>query len=278
MTAPKSYAPRLHQMIAAGYELKSFPVVVEQLIRELDDPTKQSRDFAAIMEQDIALSERILKLVNSSLFGFRNRYVSISRAITALGHKTIKTLAFSHIGMNLFADMEVAPAQSDQLWSHSLASAITARLITETTGIASTDEAFLAGILHDLGKLVFLDVAQGEYADLLSSHGDELLDRECKLFGFRHDDVGFRLVSDWPIPDQVKHAVLFHHNPQSTATVLAEVISVADQLVHAYGIGGPASDREFKPETKGFQLNETDVELLAEKVSEIYSESVALFK
>lgn len=274
------YYRQAHERLAEGYEFKPFPAVVSQLLAELKDPDAKADRFANVIEQDIALASRILKLANSPLFGFAHELRSVRHAVTVLGKNSLKNMALSYVGASLFSDAQSC-ALREGLWTHSLACAVMARCIADTRDTISSDDAFLAGILHDVGKLFFLDVARENYVQAMAGPTEAREATERRLFGAAHDEIGFRLVAAWPLMDEVKAAIKFHHRPtaETVRSDLTAVVHVANYLVRFHGVGSVvdpfASVDPSLLELLG--LTEGTIEGLTETALELYEETMAAY-
>ena len=223
-----------------GCEIRPFPQSVNQLITALKDPNSTSSGLAQVIEADAGLAVRLLRMANSPLFGITQELTSISHAITLLGRRRLKNLAFTYACSTIFTGSSKSAWQREAIWDHSLGCAITARILANAVPSVSVDDAFLAGLFHDVGKLFFLSGFPKEYGKHSTSKwGNELLQIEQDLFGCTHDELGFRLVVAWPLRDEVKIAVRDHHNPDHSNVdhKLTKLLNIADALARSAGIG-----------------------------------------
>ncbi len=234
-------------MLDEGCEIRPFPRAVNQLITALKDPNANSEALAQNIEADAGLAVRLLRMANSPMFGVTQELTSIRQAVTLLGRRHLKNLAFTYACSTIFSDSTKSVIHREAVWDHSLGCAITARLIANAVPNVSTDDAFLAGLFHDIGKLFLLNGFIKEYGKhAVSKWGGELLQIEQELFGCTHDELGLKLIVAWPLRDEVKLAVQNHHqlsNPEEEPK-LTKVLSVADILARSAGIGScPAPDK-----------------------------------
>ncbi len=159
-----------------GYEIRPFPRAVNQLITALKDPNADSRTLANIIQLDAGLSTRLLRMSNSVIFGVTQELTSISHAITLLGRRPLRNLAYFHACSTLFSGSTKTARQREEIWNHSLGCAIAARLLASSTPSLSKDDAFLGGLFHDIGKLFLLSTFPNEYGKLSTSKwGNDLL-------------------------------------------------------------------------------------------------------
>lgn len=274
------YSLQLQRALDDGYEVKPFPAVVNQLVQELRNPHAKTSDFSAIIEQDIALAARILRLANSPIYGFPRVLKSVRHAVTALGSNVVRSMALSYAGAKMFSTQKVC-LQREKLWKHSLACAMASRFIADLSHAIPDDGAFLAGMLHDVGKLLFIELASKEYSAILTGHSSLSLHTEQRLFGTGHEEVGFRLIAAWPLPDMVKSAIRYHHQPDKDdqPSKLTSIVHVADYLVRSRGIACRADELATVEESAMHELGleETDLDVMARAISRVFNAAINAF-
>ena len=206
----------LKQLVSEVGTLPSLPETYADLQRLLRDPDSSLADVAKIIEQDLAMSAKILQLVNSAFFGLYTHINSPTRAVNLLGMDTIKALV---LGVGVFSEIKGGPSNIfniSTLWSHSMATASYARKIA---GEASKDQemidhCFIAGLLHDVGKLLLFSRLPKEYEQAVVMAGETgctLDEAELRIFGTGHGEVGGYLIGLWGLPGPVVEAITFHH-------------------------------------------------------------------
>jgi HD-like signal output (HDOD) protein len=246
----------IQKKLDEGSDIRPFPRSVNRLIAALKDPDSSSDALAQLIEADAGLAVRLLRMANSPMFGVTQELTSIRQAVTMLGRRPLKNLAFAYACSTLFSDTSGSVSHREAIWNHSLGCAITAKLIANAVPTLSTDDAFLSGLLHDVGKLFLLSGFSKEYGKHVASKwGNELLQLEQELFGCTHAELGFKLIVAWPLRDEVKLAVRHHHTHAGldSNSKLTQVLSVANILVRSAGIGScPAPDKS--PTESAFQL------------------------
>jgi HD-like signal output (HDOD) protein len=222
---------RLAELVGAVGMLPSAPTAFQDLLTCLQDPTASLGDVARLIGRDVAMTANIMKLVNSAFFGSRRPIVSAERAVAYLGMDTIGALVLGHSVFKVGARSGIAGFDWEQLWQHSLLTGSAARVIalTENLSMGEADEAFLAGVLHDVGKVVFATKA----ATVSNVPGgcDDLM---ANMEG-HHAEVGAYLLGLWGFPNPIVEAVAFHHAPSLVAEKglsLAGIVHIADRLVH----------------------------------------------
>lgn len=236
-----SLAETVQEKLDGGHVIRPFPDSVSRLLTAFKDADADVNTFSKIIELDVGLCSRILRMVNSPLFGIPNNINSITHAIGILGIQPLKSVALTYVGSSLLFGEGKARAHRQALWNHSMGVATVARVMANSISGIDSDEAFLAGIFHDIGKLFFLDVAPEEYLQLTPSSdgGRALLRAESDLFGIDHQEAGLKMTLEWPLPDEIRGVIRYHHEPEFDASnsVLSEVIHISNGLARSIGLG-----------------------------------------
>ena len=223
--------------------LPSMPQVLVQLIDSCHDPECQLQALARIVDKDAAIGAKILQLANSAFIGARRTIVNLEQAIVYLGADTIRNLAISISVQQIFRRVETNGLLSiDRYWHHSYLSALLARNIATTVGHADPSEAYLAGLLHDIGKLLLWMAFPGRYAPLLlrgvRCHSGRLAFLEEEKLRINHCEAGAWLCTQWRLPSFLADALRYHHHPLdevAQALPLVRIVSLCDLLAHGGG-------------------------------------------
>lgn len=266
----------VEEALASEHDIRPFPDSINRLIEAMKQPDSDAQTLADIIEVDIAFSTRILRVVNSPMFGIANHVRSVRQAATILGHKALKNLALSYAGAQIISGDGKAKEERAALWEHSLGCATVARNLSALIPSIDADEAFLAAVFHDIGKLFFLEVIPAEYAELsaLATGGPELLAQENALCGCTHTQAGLRLTVSWPLPDTVKAAINYHPDPtmDTEDNALSKLVQVANGLARSAGIGSTHCECEAS-----LVQAEEYFGLQPDKVHEVMEQSVEAF-
>lgn len=210
--------PRLQRVVGTITELPVVPRVYRALTSALTDPDVDLGQIADIVEQDIAIAAKVLQLVNSSFFGIRQEITSLRQATSYLGVNTIRDLVLSFEVFNQLEASALNAISLDQEQEHSLFVGRLARRLLEDKFLA--EYAFLAGLLHDVGKLVLAAGAADLWEQVVASDSHSLDPPhlvEEEMLGVSHAEVGAYLLGLWGMPYPVVEAVAHHHHPSAVA-------------------------------------------------------------
>lgn len=247
--------------------IATLPEITVKIIELVEDPTSSAQDLHGVISNDPALCSRILKVVNSSFYGLPGQIGSINRAIVLLGLNAVKNIAISASLAKLFRGGQIAPNfAARDLWAHSVATGTASKLLVDTLKLGVPDEAFLAGLIHDIGIMVELQFDRNKLVEVLNkvkpgadgTPAADMITVEREIFGADHQAFGRGLCERWKFPKAFAQVCGWHHNPMdlpSGGRNLACLIHLADRL--AGGIKG------------GFRLDLTTLEPDASALDEI---------
>lgn len=246
--------------VVGGLEsLPALPELYLQIEQELRSDEPSLKRVGELVKQDMGVSASLLKVVNSSFFGFFKKITSPSHAVTLLGIEVLKGLV---LGVKLIKSFDVSQFKGysiERLWNHCLGVAAFAKVIAREEGLSDSmcDSLFIAGLLHDIGKLVLATQMYDEYKtvlELVCQEGGTILDAESRILNVTHAEVGAYLLGVWRMDMTVTEAVFGHHEPQRSWDGLspALIVHVANSFQHELVVFNPL--REF------VQLNDTWIE------------------
>jgi HD-like signal output (HDOD) protein len=222
---------RLKTLVCQMDRLPSIPSLYMQVVEKASRFNTSVEEIGAIIGLDIGMTAQVLKLTNSAFFGLSRQFSNAAEAVAYLGLDTIKSLVLSIHAFSQFDKAETGALKIEALWSHSLQVAGLAKRISKLEGQEpkAIEEAFTAGMLHDIGKLVLAVNLPNEYTEAthLAQSGLELPLAEHKVFGANHADVGGYLIGLWGLPVPVVEAVALHHSPsRATPPIFSPLTSV----------------------------------------------------
>jgi HD-like signal output (HDOD) protein len=228
--------PELKQLVSRIHSLPSIPGVYTQLIQAIQLPDASAKEIGRIISQDLAMTAKILQLVNSAFFGVRRQVTSPAEAVVYLGVDTVRALALTISVFSQFDTGEIPGFSIEALRDHGMTVATLARHIARSLHLAKSDveDAFLGGLLHELGKLVLACNYPKEYQEVLQKAqqpGEENRQAEIEVFGTTHAEVGAYLLWLWGLPDAITEIVAHYQHPnpeQASGSLIA--VHVANGL------------------------------------------------
>lgn len=276
---------RLNALVRQVRDLPALPAAVLRVMQITDDPKAGATDVARALASDQALAVRVLKLANSAFYGASRRIATVSEAVVILGLRTTRNLAMASSCQEML-EREVAgyAMQRGALWRHSLACASAAQMLAKRAGFR-TEEAFIAGLLHDLGKVVMNTYQRDQFVLVLRrtlEQGETYSEAEREVFGFDSAEAGARLLERWNLPDSLVGAVRYHHLPLAApmSSPLPSLVHVADAICLTLGIGLGVDGLAYalQPEALAvLNLTESDFEQVASQTCDTLSEAGPLF-
>jgi len=230
-------------------KLPEIPTIVFELNEVIADPVASADDIAQVVNKSPSLASLLLKIVNSPFYGFPAQIDTISRAVAIIGTKEISSLALGICAVTMFKDIPRHIIDMPSFLKHSLACGIVARIVAAHKNIPQTEQLFVAGLLHDLGRLVVYQSYPDQAIQFLnrSLTGDKpLYDAESEFIGCHHTDIGKYLLRQWKLPLTLESNLFYHHNPsQADNQMQATIVHLADIMVNALGFG--TSGNHFVP-------------------------------
>ena len=221
-------------------ELASFPDIYFRIKEVLEDDSASADRIAKVVSTDMSLSAKLIKLVNSPLYGFSQTVDSVSRAIALAGAKELSTLALGISAINYFKDIPPELIDMRTFWRHSITCAVFAKLLAARHAGLAPERFFTAGLLHDVGRLILfkkLPYASTEAMLFARENTMPLVEAEQTVMGFRHTDVSEPLLRSWQFPQPLADLINLHHDPMDhDAPLEAAVVHVADNLANCVEI------------------------------------------
>jgi HD-like signal output (HDOD) protein len=234
---------QLQNIIMTTRDLPAMPQVASKVLELSSDPNTSAQQLQQIISDDQAMTGRILKIANSAMYSCSRKVKTLTEAIVMLGFNSIRSLVVTSAARNLYNTRNATTGLKERLlWEHSIGVAFACRLLVQDRMPAMAEEAFLAGLMHDIGKLVlnlrvpeqFDEIVQLVYNDNRSFH-----QTEREILGFDHAEVGSRLVNKWNLSPMLEYTILHHHNPEamSVENPLLSYLDLGNKVCHKLGIG-----------------------------------------
>ncbi len=227
--------------------LPAFSPVLSKILKVIDNPISSAADIEKVLKYDQSLSSRVLKMANSAYYGYAGKISTISQGVVVLGLNTLRALIFTASASRTFAKKLYGYKLGEgDFWKHSVMTAIGARALATRSKYPNPDEAFVAGLMHDIGKLIldsYVKPKQDELIALLESSGKSWAEVELELIGINHAQVGRRLCEKWNLPPALTEAVGLHHTPDraSVNKTLTSIITLVNRVT--WGLTYPDGDK-----------------------------------
>ncbi len=233
---------RASDLLKGVVSVASLPGVYLRLSGVVADPRSSSADVGRVIAEDPGLTARLLKLVNSAMYGFPSRIETVSHAISIVGTAQLQDLALATSVIRLFASMPQELVTMESFWRHSVACGVAARALASRRREVNVERFFVAGLLHDIGRpIMYMQVPDEARAAVTRSRetGEPLYLVEHTLLGFDHSHVGHALLDQWKLPPSLREAVAQHHFPDRASRFPVEtaVVHVADLIANALRFG-----------------------------------------
>ena len=211
---------KVKQVISNINNLPTPPIVFNQIQKALSNDNTSAAQIASILQEDPAISAKVLKLTNSAFYSLSREVETVKQAVVIIGMEAVRNLVLSASVLGMFHGNSVDRQYQDHFWRHSLAVASASRLVAKNSDTAEPidiDSAFSAGLLHDIGKIIIACYLPDEFKQLVERRQTDTTtsdyDLEEQVFGYNHAQIGGFLGTHWKLPTKLQHAIIFHHHP-----------------------------------------------------------------
>lgn len=230
-------------------ELPTLPNIYVRLNKLLRSTNSNIVQVSRIIETDQAISTKLLRLVNSSFFGFSRKITQIQRAVVLLGFNAVRNAVLSISVFQSFKGNSPTGFDRRDFWKHSIITGISAKLIAQELHLECEEDAFSAGIIHDLGKLVLDQFFPVEFSRVLAWCAKEkcsIRDGEHQVLGTDHAEIGEYLTERWNLPYLLVEATALHHTPSVLRSnpQIVSLVHIANTMAHFFESGGTTTPQQ----------------------------------
>lgn len=229
--------------------IPTLPTVIAKIAKLLQSPQTSAEEVGRAITTDQSLASKVLKLVNSAFYGFPGKISTITHAIVILGFSTVKNIVLTASIFDAFKNRKtvVSDFNFEKFWLHSIACGAAAQAIARHIGCKEKEECFIAGLIHDIGKIIECQYLPAEFMQVVAHVKEKnclFYDAEKELFKTTHQEIGGFLAQRWNLPENLQNAIKYHHipSPARSAYTVTAIVHTADILVRAldFGSGGDA--------------------------------------
>jgi len=241
-------ADRLRELAGNVRKLPPLPSVYIRVVELMRNPRTSPDDLAKVVVNDQVIAAKLLQVLNSSFYGFRQRINTLPRAITVIGFRGLRDLILTISAVRVVRPWSAGRSFDDRsFWAHAVGCAACARMVAGASGAVDPEEAFTAALLHDIGKVALYWFLRDEFVAVAwkaQDANEPLYEAENREFEFNHADLGSLLAQRWKLPDELSDPISFHHMPgMAQHKKITAAVHAADVLSHAMALGGASGDR-----------------------------------
>lgn len=256
-------------------QLPPMPQTVFKAREILKDAQSSLQELGKILETDQGIATKVLKMANSPFYGVMGRVSSLQHASAVLGYKTLAEIVSLAGASTVLGNMlEGYQLSAGDLWMHSLGVAFGSKLIAARKRQELLNDAFTAGLIHDVGKLVldpYIKERKDAFDEFTAGEENTFLKAEKQILGFDHAEIASDLCKAWNVPGPLIRAVRYHHSPQSAnGDDLAHIVHLADGIAMMSGIGVGVDGLQYELDDRSMQI----LGIREEEISEVMSETV----
>ena len=272
------YPSSVKELVQGGDGLVSLPEVCFLVNDLVNDPGCSLDQVGHVISQDPALTARLLKLVNSSYYGFEMKIETVSRAVLMVGLKELQNMVWATAAVETFEGLSGSKANMAAFWRHSIFTAVLGRILAKECNLLHPERMFVAGLLHDIGKLVLYS----RYPQLVEEvwaverdHGlDDGVTAERLVLGFDHAELAGELLRHWSLPENLASAVQFHHSPKESKdhSIEVSIVHIANVMAHALEVG-EEEELDAACEAEAWQL----LDLSTDRIKPMLHEAIFQF-
>ncbi|MDA8212859.1 MAG: HDOD domain-containing protein [Clostridia bacterium] len=252
-----------------------LPTTVTRALQVIEDRESSAKELAKVLAEDQSITATLLKYANSAYYGVSRTVSTVSEATVILGFTTIRSMLLT-ASVHKLVNREIsgyALAQGE-LWKHSIQCAMVAKNLAKKCKFPQVEQAFVAGLIHDIGKVVLNNYVGAQYREIISTVEQEhipFMEAEKQILGFNHAEVGARLALKWNLPEDLVDAIAHHHSPRGSErnSKLTALVHVADAICLMLGFGLGSDGLLYPLDEAVLDMVGLTVELIEEAMVEV---------
>lgn len=268
----------LDRIVEKVEEMPVLPNRINKIIEIVENPDSTVKDLENEILKDQSLTSKVLKLANTTHYGYPRKISTVSRATILLGFQTIKSIALaSTVSKYLLGELEGYALGKNDLWKQSQTCGIISRYIGKKKSIENPEKAYIAGLLRDIGKTILNYYVQDEYCEIVKIVEEErvpFLEAEKLVLGFDHAEIGGKVAQKWNFPKDLVEAIEYHHTPEKALENpdLVSIVHVADAITMMMGVGLGVDGMKYNLSQfaiDNLKLNETEIQCIVSEASDL---------
>jgi HD-like signal output (HDOD) protein len=241
--------PQIKKTLERNYKnIGTLPTIISSLMRVLGDQRSSAKDLAKVIAADQVLSMRLLNMVNSAYYGLREKVIDVQQAVNLVGFNVIRSFTFCiTLFDSLFSSSEGVQFDKMKFWAHSLGVGAAAREIANRQNIGNANDIFVAGLVHDIGKVFMIQFLPNDFFKALENsikNKESLYEAEKALLDTTHAEIGSFMMEKWNLPALLQKCARFHHESEivKDGATQVELIALSDNLAKEMQIGYSGDD------------------------------------
>jgi len=225
------------ELVSGNIDLVSLPDVCIRVQSMAEDPECTAAGLGRVISQDIALTASLLKLVNSAYYGFPTKIDTVSRAVSIVGVRELRDISLAMSAVEVFSSIPNDLIDMASFWKHSVFCGLLAQEICGYCNVLHKERLFIAGLLHDIGRLLIYCRLPDKACEILKKielGSEDICVEEKRVLGFDHAQVGSELLALWQLPESLQEAIACHHYPElaDRAKLEAAIIHIANEVTN----------------------------------------------
>jgi putative nucleotidyltransferase with HDIG domain len=265
----------LEKLIQEIDSIPPLPTTVTRALQVIADHNSSAKELAVVLAEDQSITATLLKYANSAYYGMGRKVSTVSEAIVILGFSTIRSMLLA-ASVQQVVDKEISgyALARGELWRHSIQCAVIAKNLAKKCKFSQAEQVFVAGLIHDIGKVVLNNYVSEQYGEIIQIVEQEqipFMDAEKRILSFDHAEVGSRLAEKWNLPAELVDAIANHHNPLNSQgnQKITAFVHIADAICLTLGIGLGSDGLLYPLDGEALNLVGLTVEQFEEAMSEV---------
>lgn len=275
---PAMSQEKLKKLVSKIVGLPTLPSILDKMNKMVVDPNTTAQQVGALISGDPAIASKVLRIVNSSFYGFPTRITTVSHAIVILGFNAVKSIVLSSSIFDAFGVAKKKSAFDRKLfWKHSIGCGVSCRVLARKLGFTSEEEFFIGGLLHDIGKVILDQYLHDLFEEILaitSSKNCLIAEAEVEVLGVTHAEIAGWLFGKWGLSGDLVQAVTYHHAPsrEIERPKFCAIIHFGDILARALKIGSGGDNRIPAASREAWEIIGLEMSVIDEILPEIDAE------